>query len=143
MHDQAYGFGRVWNLEGQPDPERFAGAQFICEQARWLSTLRDGCSAGWVALSQLILKFDTNDSGTLMNSLCVAGDFHSGDPRVAARNGWAGELRGALREGYAVCDDISIIEASSPPPRERVARHCKAGHEKSQGISGNEYDQKA
>ena len=110
MYNQACGFGRVGNPEGQPDLEGLAGAQFVRQPVRWLSTLRDGCGASWVALSGLILEFDPRVSRALTNTLGITVDFHLGDPRVAARNRRTGKLRGDLRRGRVKCGDTPVIK---------------------------------
>jgi len=143
MHNQPCGFGRVWNPEGQPDPKRFAGAQFIRQPVRWLSILWDGCGACWVAVPGLILKFDTSISGTLANSLGVAGDFDDGDPRVAARSGRTGKLRREFRGRCVEGRDTPVIETFPVAGSEGAARHGEADHWKNYGVSGDENTQEA
>ncbi len=143
MHDQASRLGDVWKLERQPDLERFAGAQFICQPVHWLRTLWDSCGAGRVTAPRLILKFDMNESGTLTNAFCRARDFHTGDPRDGVRN----ERRGwILKTPYgcrAECSDTPIIKAFPLAWSECAAWHREADHKKNDGVSDNEKAQKA
>ncbi len=93
MNDQANGFGCVRNPERQPDFERIAWTQLIRQPVQWLCTLLKCSGAGWVALPRLIFKFDPRVSRALTNPFCVAGDFHTSDPRVVVGTRRTGQLR--------------------------------------------------